>query len=279
MTMLPGGSIAKNQTDDGNKSSPSTNSSVKEAKPTAQGDKPSGTGKRIKRPDEVTSADAIKAENTEDSTTFDLGESNKLTVFYADSVRYRDKNGKLKDYDPSLIPIKKGDTSILGQDLKGYGYTNIQGDKRHYIPRTLSTETPILTECADYAISISPLSLPVSYEEEEPILESDTVALDEDERQNAYQEDELATTKAIYAFNDEDTQFEYVSCEKGIKENIILEKRPESNTIKYELKLTGLIPVKNELGYISFYDKAAYESRETTDEEIEPVKAASQSCP
>lgn len=48
---------------------------------------------------EVSEEDARFGENTETSTTFDVGNNKKMTVFYQEAVRYKDEDGKLIDYD------------------------------------------------------------------------------------------------------------------------------------------------------------------------------------
>lgn len=45
-------------------------------------------------------------ENTETSTTFDVGNNKKMTVFYQEAVRYKDEEGQLIDYDPSLTEVE-----------------------------------------------------------------------------------------------------------------------------------------------------------------------------
>lgn len=62
----------------------------------------------VERPKElkgVTEEDAVKKENTETSTTFQIGNGKKVSVFYQEPVRYKDESGKLIDYDPSLVKV------------------------------------------------------------------------------------------------------------------------------------------------------------------------------
>lgn len=55
---------------------------------------PSGADDSVERPKElkgVTEEDAVKKENTETSTTFQIGNGKKVSVFYQEPVRYKDE--------------------------------------------------------------------------------------------------------------------------------------------------------------------------------------------
>ena len=82
----------------------------------------------------VEQKEVIKSEKTKNSTTFALANGKKQTVFYGQDVRFETKNGKLKDYDPSLVKIQNK-KSENGNDLKDYVYENEEGDKKHYLPK------------------------------------------------------------------------------------------------------------------------------------------------
>lgn len=104
---------------------------------------------------EVSEEEARFGENTETSTTFDVGNNKKMTVFYQEAVRYKDDEGQLIDYDPSLTEVAQ-ETSENGEDLEGYVYENAEGDKKQYFPEELTEETPILLENEGYGISMNP---------------------------------------------------------------------------------------------------------------------------
>lgn len=104
---------------------------------------------------EVSEEDARLEENTETSTTFDVSKNKKMTVFYQEAVRYKDENGELVDYDPSLTKVSEEKTEN-DRDLDGYLYENAEGDKKQYFPENLTEDTPILMEHEDYGISMNP---------------------------------------------------------------------------------------------------------------------------
>ena len=74
--------------------------------------------------------EVVEEENTKDSTTFQMEDGKKQTVFYGQDVRFEDKNGDLQEYDPSLVRVT-GSKSEQGEDLKDYQYENKEGDKKH----------------------------------------------------------------------------------------------------------------------------------------------------
>ena len=100
--------------------------------------------------------EVIDAESTKSSTTFQLAGGKKQTVFYGQDVRFEDEDGNLKDYDPTLVKVDGG-KSESGKDLKEYQYTNKEGDKKHYLPKDLTQDTPILMENGNYVISFAPI--------------------------------------------------------------------------------------------------------------------------
>ena len=65
--------------------------------------------------------EVVEEESTKDSTTFQMKDGKKQTVFYGQDVRFEDENGDLQEYDPSLVRVT-GSKSEQGEDLKGYQY-------------------------------------------------------------------------------------------------------------------------------------------------------------
>ncbi|MCE2603998.1 hypothetical protein LH384_33465, partial [Pseudomonas aeruginosa] len=53
-------------------------------------------------PDEVTEENVVESKKTTDTTTYDLGGGQEMTVFHGGEVRYENEKGELVDYDPSL---------------------------------------------------------------------------------------------------------------------------------------------------------------------------------
>lgn len=106
-------------------------------------------------PDDI-KKEEIKEKRTKNSTTWQLSDGNKQTVYYSSDVRYEDENGKLVDYDTALVDVT-AKNSEAGSSLDGYAYENAQGDMKHYIPENISAETPLRMENGDYALEVTPL--------------------------------------------------------------------------------------------------------------------------
>ena len=171
---------------------------------------------------------------TENSTIYQLDDGMKREVIYDSNIRFKE-NGKLIDYDPSLVKIE-GDRTDNNTNISEYAYENNKGDKKNYIPESISEETPIILENNNYQITISPTEK-----------ETKKVKVEDENVLNIYDEEVKLPVKAIYEAKDEKSSLEYISKENGIKENIILIKVPDSNVFEYEIKLEGSKPKKCEL--------------------------------
>lgn len=91
-----------------------------------------------------------------------------------------------------------------------------------------------------------------------PSMQADinAVQLEKEKTINIYDKEVELPTKAVYDIPDADMAMEYSSLPEGLKENIVLQKKPESNIFTYQMKLTGLIPLlEEESGQILFLDK------------------------
>ncbi|MBQ6366919.1 MAG: hypothetical protein IJJ30_00015 [Erysipelotrichaceae bacterium] len=99
---------------------------------------------QILTPEEVTEENVT--EKDLDTTTYDLGDGQKMTVFHGENVRFEDEDGKLIDYDPSL----REET-----EMEDYALTNTAGDVRLFVPETIDEETPLLLGDDNYQIASS----------------------------------------------------------------------------------------------------------------------------
>lgn len=200
--------------------------------------------------EEVDRRDAIDEESTENSTTFDLGGNRKLLVMYGGDVRFRDDNDALVEYDPELVPIKRNG-SENGRDLDGYKYENRASDHKQYLPERLTEDTPVVLESEDRAIEMA------------PALDSATaeVEVEQETEVNAYEEAEEKDLKAVYADESTGNVFTYTSLNEGLKEEITIPEKPVDNTLRFRLKLTGLIPEQTSDGSIVLKDKETGEEK------------------
>ena len=61
-------------------------------------------GQEVKKSQEK---QVVLSESAKNATTFQLADGKKQTVFYGQDVRFENEDGKLTDYDPSLVKIKE----------------------------------------------------------------------------------------------------------------------------------------------------------------------------
>ncbi|MFR2565199.1 MAG: DNRLRE domain-containing protein [Anaerovoracaceae bacterium] len=188
---------------------------------------------------------------TEDTTTYDLGEGEKMTVFHGGQVRYEDEEGELIDYDRSLVKIKTGEKTEGEKSLDGYSYRNKEGDSRQYIPQQLSEDTPLIMERDGCSISMSPADETLQDLE----LTGASVTVKKENTPVIYEDEEKLPVTAQYSRMGAGADISYESGESGVKETMVLRERPESNVFRYVLDLEGLTPRKNPADQgITFYD-------------------------
>ena len=199
----------------------------------------------------ITGKDAVKKENTETSTTFQVGNGKKVSVFYQEPVRYKDEEGNLIDYDPSLTKIE--DTKSENKEsLKGYSYENEEGDAKQYFPEKLSDKNPLLLEKNGYSIQVCPEG------------KSGAIEVEKEDYTNGYEETEEVPLTAVYEGTDpaEPVSYAYTSGEAGVKEEIRLTECPKDNTFSYTLRLKGLKLRKNPVDEgMTLYDAETEEIR------------------
>lgn len=212
---------------------------------------------------EISRDNVIESENTENSTTYDMGDGLRVTEFYAQDVRFQDEEGKLVDYDSSLVEVNE-EISSLGNILDSYAYENKEGDMKHYFPEKLTEETPLLMEKGEQQIRFVPMEaiLPDEQVTEQTISENlteeasvqfqipdtESVNLLMEKVENIYTEEELEPIKTSYSSVDQNVSFEYTSLENGIKEEIILTSKPEKNEFSFLLEIPGMTIRENIVG-------------------------------
>ena len=167
----------------------------------------------------------LEEERTEDSTTYEGSDGKKTIRYYGKAVRFKDpKTKELIDYDPTLGKIKEKKTK-QGTKLKEYRYENKAGDKKNYLPKILSKDTPVITEYKNYQMSLIPLD---NTKEKEIEYTSISSTVEKEKVIDLYDEEEKAITGVSYLV-EEDISYQYNSQKRGMKETIILNKRPETN--------------------------------------------------
>lgn len=227
----------------------------------------------------------IKSERTKNSTTWQLSDGNKQTIYYSSDVRYEGEDGKLVDYDTALVDIT-GEKSKSGNCLTGYAYENAQGDMKHYIPENINAETPLRMENGDYVLEVAPLfgqsrertdssgedlaegseatekAVTVAgLSDEQNVFDSISeladVEAEAEEVTDLYGVSKKRKTAAVYSSGDDSYELEYIPFETGVKENLILYEKPGSNVWQFFFTLNGGMTAKKNAADegISFYAK------------------------
>lgn len=202
----------------------------------------------------------LKKERTENSNTYLLNNGMKKTIYYSDNIRYKDEKGKLKEYNPELIQIDEADINRMREyaemsnaTASEYLYTNKSGDTKQYIPEKISEETPILLTKDEYSVSFVPLSeKDVNVEKSGFSGRTDSVTIEKDTITDIYEKEKEADVKAIYIDNKSKLEIAYKSLENGIKEDIILKEKPESNVFAFGLTVENMKAEIDVTGGITF---------------------------
>lgn len=194
-------------------------------------------------------AQVIEEESSETMTTFALENGDKAKVFYSYPVRYKDDDGKLQEIKPELVTVDKTALTSQGITLREYGYENKSGEYKQYLPNSLTESTPVLMEYDRYGISMAPTGYMSS-------LITSTVADVKSERvETVAGTIQAKDVKAVYGSKRGAAYIEYTSQNDGIKEEIILNKKPENNMFRFKLTLKGLTYRMNSTDNgISLYD-------------------------
>lgn len=108
----------------------------------------------------ITELRELVDERTENSNTYLLSDGSKRIDICSQRIRYQEK-GKLKEYDSSLVAMKKADRDKLktfndGGRIDEYIAVNKSGDSKQYFPQHLDKETPVVMNKGKYSLSFAP---------------------------------------------------------------------------------------------------------------------------
>lgn len=205
----------------------------------------------------------LKNERTVDSNTYLLNNGMKKTVYYSDNIRY-EEGGKIKAYNPELVKTDESDKEEAGKskvisdsNTEEYKYVNEAGDTKQYLPKTMKEETPVLLTNNKYRVSFAPVS--DENMQEDTIFENKTkaVEIENQEVTNIVTEKrEEKKVKANYKYVNKDVSLSYQSLEHGMKEDIILESVPDTNTFSFVMSVENMMARLDDVGGgITFIDE------------------------
>lgn len=213
----------------------------------------------------------LKNLRTEDSSTYLLSNGLKRVEYYSNNIRY-EKNGKYIDYDSTLRKVSNKEKNELEQkilnyngvnkvDAEKYLYTNTSGDAKHYFPKSLK-DTGILMKKNNYVIHFIPnidtekneqfnsQTETFDKENKEALQNQESEVIENKENDSIeYGMKEKSLNEIIYENKGGNIAYKYSSQNNGIKEEIIINSKPENNVFRFEINAENLELLKTE------YDK------------------------
>ncbi len=189
---------------------------------------------------------------TADSSTYLLSNGFKRVEYYSDDIRY-EEDGKYVDYNPALKKMTDAEIKQLKkqvsnipridkEEIEQYVYTNKAGDAKQYFPKLLE-DTGVLLEKNEHVIRFMPViqedGREASEKENYNTIENKTAETTETENIDI-EIKETNQNKITYEDESREISYRYISNHDGVKEEIILNKKPESNIFCFKINAEGL---------------------------------------
>ena len=198
----------------------------------------------------------LKDLRTADSTTYLLSNGSKQVDYYSQDIRYI-KNGKYVDYDSNLKKISNSEinrikaqsSKFIRDDVENFVYTNISGDSKHYFPESVGEDNGVVTIKDSHAIKMVPQ---INENSEDSNVTEQSTKNTEDVKETVsddntsgnkeycYDMEKTSDNKILYKNSDNTIKYGYYSNPNGIKEEIVLKKKPENNEFCFKMELNGL---------------------------------------
>lgn len=232
---------------------------------------------------EVKVVKELKSKRTKNSNTYLMSDGTKKLEVYAGDIRYKE-DGTWKNYDRTLKDLsneeaKKLENIVLNgkkeHEIKvnDYIYVNSKGDSKQYFGSELNEEHPVVMNKDDYSISFAPI-MSEAEADDNTEQNSSTVAkisvIQEtvDNQSLAVQPDTSLPLMEVAEQNDQisysDTEksieYSYTSLNNGVKEDIILYEKPDTNIFEYKYETIGLEAVVFDDNTIFLVDKNTEEA-------------------
>lgn len=186
----------------------------------------------------------LKKYRTGNSTTYLLKNGKKKLEIFGDEIRFKD-NGEWKNYNPLLKKLDKKDNDTLSEiinklDINNkYEYSNVSGDTKQYFPSELDDESNVVMSKKDYVIAFSPSNI-------ESLVDLEKSGKSDSEKETAKLDvDSVNAQKIKYKDSGKKIEFSYESLTHGVKEEIVLNDKPQTNIIEFDFKLKGLKIISN----------------------------------
>ena len=112
---------------------------------------------------------------------------------------------------------------------------------KHYIPEEMDEETPLRLENGNYSLEVTPMF--VTSENDKKVAEEATpvesVEVQKGKVTDLYGKTKEKKVAAVYEATDHSLELEYVPFDMGVKENIILNEKPDNNVWQFSFTLGG----------------------------------------
>ena len=222
---------------------------------------------QIKSEEKVEIVQEVLEDRETDSTTFLLSNGMKQTTYYSDDIYFKNEKGELEEFNSEFRKLNNEEKKNVSEsvdvkkdEIDKYKYTNDSGDSKQYIPSKVNESTPIVMTKDNHVISFAPANEENNNVNEEQSSVSnenlsalsgntEKVQLEEEKVENIYSEKtENKTVVANYSDKEENIDLSYESLNRGVKETIILNEKPDTNVFNFKITLQGMIAKKDEIG-------------------------------
>ena len=176
----------------------------------------------------------IEELRTANSTTYLLSDGSRKLEICGENIRFKE-NGKFVDYDSKLKKVSKQDEKSLKKDISDksvegkYAFVNKSGDAKNYFPKKLDEDSSIVLTKDKYSISFSPVineKVDVKKDEENPV-----AVIDEQDSESSTIEIEKTEEDNLTYKKSDGLEYKYTSLKDGVKEEIILNEKPNNNLV------------------------------------------------
>ena len=207
------------------------------------------------------------------TTVFLNDDGTNTARFYSSPVRYEDEEGNLIDIDASLIELEE-DAKLLDEGIMKY--KTKASPVETFLPEIFSVNSPIVVKYKDYSIALLPITSDGKIDKANVKDDANDIEkeLDKEDKKavavnngntkteevtDLYDEKSEKKTAITYSVLDENNEnvidYEYIPDQFGVKENIILYQKPETNIFEFYLEVKGCYAELDEYGEVVIYDR------------------------
>lgn len=206
---------------------------------------------KSKHNDKVSVVKELVDQRTEYADTYLLSDGSKELQVHGSKIRYKE-NGKLKEYDTNIRKLRKEEKEsvgrVKGKNASKYLYVNKSGDSKHFFPRKLSKNTGIVLKYKECFIEMAPVisDLQKGNEKTKDIyINADTgnAEMISESLTELY----IKNNEIMYAGEEHNVLYQYISLTDGVKENIILNSKPENSVFEYEISTENIYLKKEKM--------------------------------